>query len=70
MADVSSLAGDVAGAGAALAGLTLVFVGHTGAAFLSHPDKQALPASFMAGVCGVRTLTSRDSFVSDWGMER
>jgi hypothetical protein len=48
MADVSSLAGDIAGAGAALAGLTLVFMGHTGAAYYSHSttDRQAVRKTY------------------------
>jgi hypothetical protein len=34
-----SVASDVVGAGAALAGLTLVFIGHTAATYHAHPKK-------------------------------
>src|SRR5262245_44509372 len=48
VADVSSLAGDIAAAGAALAGLTLVFMGHANAAYHSHPDKKAVRETYHA----------------------
>src|SRR5262245_55170381 len=48
MADVSSLAGDIAAAGAALAGLTLVFMGHANAAYHSHPDKPVVRETYHA----------------------
>jgi hypothetical protein len=45
MAEVAS---DVVGAGAALAGLTLVFLGHTAAAYHGHPktDQPAVKKTY------------------------